>query len=143
MKLLDANLSPRIATALGHAGYVVVTVDSDFPTLTALRRATSPSVVLLRGVSELSSPEHARLPLANLPAVHQDLDAGAVVCLSPTYMRVRDLPIRWTPLAVPRKSRVIADHADPGEAGDDGGGVVALHPVVPPRPRLLRRRGRR
>lgn len=122
MKLLvDANLSPRIATALRNGGYnadhvadlglatasdptifdraeadgyVVVTADTDFPTLAALRRATSPSVVLLRGVSELSPAEHAQLLLDNLPAVHPDLDAGAVVSLSPTYMRVRDLPIR-------------------------------------------------
>jgi predicted nuclease of predicted toxin-antitoxin system len=118
--LVDANLSPRIATALKDGGcdadhvadlgpatasdpaifdraeadgYAVVTADTDFPTLAALRRATSPSVVLLRGVSERSPAEHAQLVLDNLPAVRADLDAGAVVSLSPTYMRVRDLPI--------------------------------------------------
>ena len=119
--LVDANLSPRIAAALRDAGYgahhvadlelgtasdtaifdraeadgyVVVTADTDFPTLAALRLATSPSVMLLRGVSELSPAEHAQLLLDNLPAVHQDLDAGAIVSLSPTQMRIRDLPVR-------------------------------------------------
>ena len=37
-----------------NAGSVVVTSDSDFPMLLALRRASAPSVVLLREVNELT-----------------------------------------------------------------------------------------
>ncbi len=118
--LLDANLSPRIATQLTEAGhdvthvadlglltaedgtilqraeddgYVLVTADTDFPMLVALRRATSPSVVLLRRVSELPPRQHAELLVANLPAVTEDLDRGAIVTISPGRVRVRDLPV--------------------------------------------------
>jgi hypothetical protein len=44
---------------------VIATVDSDFPMLIALRRSTSPSIVLLRGVNELpptGTPPRDRQP---------------------------------------------------------------------------------
>ena len=79
--LIDANLSPRVAEGLRSAGYdaghvadldmvtatdeqifdravaddlVVVTADSDFGKLLALRRASNPSVIHVRGVAELA-----------------------------------------------------------------------------------------
>jgi predicted nuclease of predicted toxin-antitoxin system len=118
--LLDANLSPKLATPLseaGHAvthvadlglltaddtailqraetdGYVLVTADTDFPMLVALRRASSPSVVLLRGVAELPMARHAELLVANLPSVAEDLEGGVIVTISPSRVRVRTLPI--------------------------------------------------
>lgn len=118
--LVDANLSPRIVAPLQESGYrvthvkdtglltaedseifdwaatreyVVVTADSDFTHLLALRRATRPSVIFLRQVSELAPMEHADLLVANLPTIAEDLEAGAVVSLSPTRMAVRRLPI--------------------------------------------------
>lgn len=122
MKLLvDANLSPSVAEGLRTAGFeavhvvdlglvtasddeifdaasaeglTVVTADSDFGMLLALRRATSPSVVQLRHVAELGSLEHVGLLSANLPQIADDLDRGAIALLSPTRLAVRDLPIR-------------------------------------------------
>lgn len=118
--LLDANLSPKLATPLteaGHVathvadlglvtaddtailqraetdGYVLVTADTDFPMLVALRRASSPSVVLLRGVAELPMARHAELLVANLPSVAEDLEGGVIVTISPSRVRVRTLPI--------------------------------------------------
>ncbi len=107
MKLLiDANLSPRVAEALRSAGFeaahvveldlltatddeifdraaeeglVVVTADSDFGNLLAMRRATSPSVVHLRHVAELLTDAHVALLVANLPQVADDLERGAIV----------------------------------------------------------------
>lgn len=119
--LVDANLSPSIAEQLradgrdavhvfdiglatasdeviyDHAernGYTIITADTDFPTLVALRRATSPSVVLLRGVAELAPDYHAALLIANLDTVEGDLKRGAIVSLSPQHLRIRNLPIR-------------------------------------------------
>ena len=119
--LLDANLSPTLVDVLTGAGYhvvhvrslglldatdseifdraaldgfVVVTADSDFPMLLALRRASSPSVVLLRGVADLGPIEHAALLIANLPNVLADLDRGVIVSLSPSRVAIRELPVR-------------------------------------------------
>jgi predicted nuclease of predicted toxin-antitoxin system len=119
--LLDANLSPRLLEPLRAAGYtvehvvevglltasdaaifdyaamsgsVVVTADSDFPMLLAVRAARAPSVVHLRRVAELRPEQVAALLLANLPSVADDFERGAVVSLSPERLSVRDLPIR-------------------------------------------------
>jgi predicted nuclease of predicted toxin-antitoxin system len=119
--LLDANLSPRLVGALraaGHDvahvaelglltatdrtildraeadGFIVVTADSDFPMMLALSGASMPSVVLLRGVAELTPDAHGQLLVANLPVVREDLEHGAIVSLSPDRIRVRDLPIK-------------------------------------------------
>jgi predicted nuclease of predicted toxin-antitoxin system len=122
MKLLvDANLSPRVAEGLRAGGFeavhvadlglvtasddeifdrataegfTVVTADSDFGMLLALRRATSPSIVHLRHVAELAPEGHVGLLSANLPQIADDLDRGAIASLSPTRLAVRDLPIR-------------------------------------------------
>jgi predicted nuclease of predicted toxin-antitoxin system len=85
--LLDANLSPRLAPILTDAGhdvthvadlgllaasdtmildraetdgFVLITADTDFPMLLALRRASSPSVVVVRDASQ-SAPQVATL----------------------------------------------------------------------------------
>jgi len=118
--LLDANLSPSLVAPLTRAGHdvvhvehiglvsaedeaildhagadgrVIVTADTDFPMLLALRRAHMPSVVLLRHMTHLPPDVQRALLEANLPLVRQYLDAGAVVSLSPTRMAVRDLPL--------------------------------------------------
>jgi hypothetical protein len=50
-------------------------------------------VVLLRHITELPRAQQAALLVANLPAVIEDLDDGAIVSLSPTRLAVRSLPI--------------------------------------------------
>lgn len=119
--LIDANLSPRVAVALGKAGLesvhvrdvglltatdrsildhaaanalVIVSADSDFGELLAASRgATRPSVVLLRSADRLTPDEQAALLAANLPVVADDLEAGAVVTIARGRMRIRSLPI--------------------------------------------------
>lgn len=118
--LLDANLSPSIVGQLEEAGYaalhvanldllaasddaildraaaerwVLITADSDFAMLLAVRRDVMPSVVLLRHVNELEPLEQGALLIANLRAVIDDLESGAIISLSPARLRVRRLPI--------------------------------------------------
>ncbi|MGO9911621.1 MAG: DUF5615 family PIN-like protein [Acidimicrobiales bacterium] len=118
--LLDANLSPRVVDRLAAAGFetvhvhsigllrasdeqifdyaiqhehVVVTADTDFPMMLALRRSAGPSVILLRGVAELEPAVLASLIAENVAAVADQLEQGAVVSLSPTSMRWRQLPL--------------------------------------------------
>lgn len=74
--------------------FVVVTADSDFPMLLALRRADRPSVIHLRHVAELGPDEHVKLLIANLPTIAHDLERGVIVSMSPTRLAIRDLPAR-------------------------------------------------
>ena len=118
--LLDANLSPRVAHALraaGHEalhvgqlkmltapdeaildwaaehGHTLITADSDFGALLSIRRTSSPSVIHLREVADQPPDVHTALLLENLSALEDALANGAIVSLSPTRIRIRDLPI--------------------------------------------------
>lgn len=119
--LVDANLSPRLALSLTESGHdavhvadlgmsratdteiaavatrdnrVIISADTDFGTLLAMSGATRPSVLLIRLTSPRYADPLAALVQANLPAVVDALDAGAVVVLEDGRVRVRSLPMR-------------------------------------------------
>ena len=122
MKLLiDANLSPLVAEALNAAGHeavhvndvgmlnaaddtildwagehgcAVVTADSDFGALLSIRRTNSPSVIHLREVADQPTETHIALLVKNLPALEATSAGGAIISLSPTRIRIRDLPLK-------------------------------------------------
>lgn len=75
-------------------GFVVVTADSDFPMMLAVRSATAPSVVHLRHVAELRVTDLASLLVSNLPLIAAELDDGAIASLSPVRLAVLDLPLK-------------------------------------------------
>lgn len=118
--LIDNNLSPTLADLLNQAGHdavhirsyqlgaasdtvvlgrarrehrVLISADTDFGTLLAHERAGDPSVILLRRSVGRRAKEIASLLLANLDAVREDLDSGAVVVVGDRGMRVRQLPL--------------------------------------------------
>ena len=119
--LVDQNLSPLVAVGLTAAGHdavhtsglglgraadpvildradaehrVVLSADTDFGALLALRAATGPSVLLLRRQTGRRAEQVTQLILANLPAIEDALVAGAIVVLDADRIRIRSLPIR-------------------------------------------------
>jgi predicted nuclease of predicted toxin-antitoxin system len=88
---LTADDNQILAHARSH-GQAVISVDTDFTVMRALRGVPSPSLVLLRSADSLTPPEQAELILANLAAITADLEAGAAVSIARGHLRVRALP---------------------------------------------------
>lgn len=121
--LVDANVSPRLAEILCAAGHeavavrdlglsdasddeildragaedrVIISHDTDFGTLLAFRRLAKPSFILIRSSDPLTPDEQATLLVANIGAVAEDLEAGAIVVFARGHLRSRLLPVRGT-----------------------------------------------
>jgi len=118
--LIDNALSPHVAEALREAGYdathvrdaglrdapdeaifaraseeerVIVSADTDFGTLLALRGSRVPSVVLFRGEISRRPSKQASTLRVHLPSLKNDLQSGSVVVFERDRIRVRALPI--------------------------------------------------
>jgi hypothetical protein len=70
-----------------------LSADTDFGTLLAERALGRPSLIQFRGPGSRKPEALARAMLANLPQVMEMLEAGSIVTIEPTRVRIRALPI--------------------------------------------------
>ena len=118
--LVDNQLSPKVAEHLREAGHdtahvrdynlqaakddiiferaenedrVIVSADTDFGQILAVRQEVKPSIVLFRWPTLRRAVDQVAVLLANLPRVADDLEHGSIVVIEPTRVRVRALPI--------------------------------------------------
>ena len=118
--LIDNALSPQIASALRESGYdvvhvrdinlqaasdeevfaeaerderVIVSADTDFGALLALRGSVSPSFILFRKTTGVRPSVIASQLLQLLRGYRQEIEAGCILTVTNNLVRIRRLPI--------------------------------------------------
>jgi predicted nuclease of predicted toxin-antitoxin system len=90
---MQATTDEEVFDLAAKEGRIIVSADTDFGTILALRRTAEPSVVIFRRSSGRRPEQQAKLLLEQLPRVADSLERGSVVVIEEDRLRVRALPI--------------------------------------------------
>ncbi len=70
---------------------VLLSADADFAAILTIGTRHRPSLVLFRGEFEPAAQEQARLLLGCLPEIAEALEKGAIIVVTSTNFRIREL----------------------------------------------------
>ncbi|MGH3146663.1 MAG: DUF5615 family PIN-like protein, partial [Rubrobacter sp.] len=90
---MEAATDEEIFDLAAGEGRVIVSADTDFGTILALRSTAKPSVLIFRRSSGRRPEEQARLLLRQLPRITDALERGSVVVIEEDRLRIRALPM--------------------------------------------------
>lgn len=90
---MGAADDPDIFDRAVREGRTVISVDTDFGTLLAMRKAREPSVILFRKEATERPGEQLVLLLKNIPTLKDALERGSIIVFDGYRIRVRQLPI--------------------------------------------------
>jgi len=72
---------------------IIVSADTDFGTILALRNRQFPSVIIFRRTKNRKPPEQVNLLIANLKEIESSLERGSIIIIEDKRIRIRSLPI--------------------------------------------------
>ena len=90
---LQDALDEQIFARAAEEQRTIISADTDFGTILALRHESKPSVILFRRGSDRRPQQQIGLLLSNLAAIQEALEIGSVIVFEQARIRIRSLPI--------------------------------------------------
>jgi predicted nuclease of predicted toxin-antitoxin system len=90
---LQAGEDEKVFERAAAEGRILVSADTDFGAILALRQAIRPSLILFRTTAWRRALDQAALLLDHMDVLEESLERGCIAIIEETRIRVRLLPI--------------------------------------------------